>query len=75
MEYTQCENTLAWARDDVDGKLESLLTQFIAIATNGRKIAAIKAVRQVTNLGLKDSKDLVDTLTTTRCPHCRQAIR
>jgi ribosomal protein L7/L12 len=31
---------------------------------------AVKAVRAATNMGFKDSKDLVDALLIERCPHC-----
>ncbi len=40
-------------------RLESCSVVITRVA-DGRQIAAIKAVREATNLGLKDAKDLVD---------------
>ncbi|WP_054535105.1 ribosomal protein L7/L12 [Herpetosiphon geysericola] len=39
---------------------EDLLREAQAIARQGNKIQAIKLVRQATNLGLKEAKDMVD---------------
>jgi len=41
--------------DEGDGKKNVVLT-----AAGGQKIAVIKAVREITGLGLKEAKDLVD---------------
>ena len=46
----------AGADDDAD---DSNVTVVLA-AAGGQKVAAIKAVREITGLGLKESKDLVD---------------
>lgn len=43
------------AADDGGGKKNVVLT-----AAGGQKIAVIKAVREITGLGLKEAKDLVD---------------
>ncbi len=42
-----------------DGADDSNVTVVLA-AAGGQKVAAIKAVREITGLGLKESKDLVD---------------
>lgn len=46
----------AGGEDEGDGKKTVVLT-----AAGGQKIAAIKAVREITGVGLKEAKDLVDS--------------
>lgn len=48
------------AMPQAQGLPDDLLREAQAIARQGNKIQAIKLVRQATNLGLKEAKDMVD---------------
>jgi large subunit ribosomal protein L7/L12 len=50
-----------WPYVSATGTEDPRFSEARQLAKNGRKIEAIKAVRDITGLGLKEAKDLVDS--------------
>ncbi len=46
--------------DDAGGAVEKDTFDVVLVSPGGQKISAIKAVREITGLGLKEAKDMVD---------------